>query len=300
MRLHPNIQPYVDLLTALTLALFMLLFYLFPDGKFVPRWLGWAAAFLIGVLVLDPLVIQSEARGPSATTLVLIAGMGGAAFGIVSQIYRFREVSNPAQRQQTKWVMAGFLSMFAMAILWSIFVEIFPLDPGPTRLLFNFSLLLQHIFIGFFPISVFISIFRYRLWDIDLVIRRTLQYGLLTGLLVLAFFGGVATFQWILRTLTGRADSPFVTVLTTLGIAALFNPLRRRVQAFIDRRFYRATYDAEQTLAQFASTARDEVDVDRLTGELLSVVRGAVHPEHVSLWLREASPAKREDTSPSS
>jgi hypothetical protein len=132
-----------------------------------------------------------------------------------------------------------------------------------------------------------IAILRFRLFDIDVIIRRTLQFAILTGLLALTYFGGVVIIQGILSPLTGSSNSPLVTVITTLGIAALFNPLRIRVQDFIDRRFYRKKYNAEQALAQFAATARDEVDMDKLTSALLSVVEDTMQPEKVSLWLKK-------------
>lgn len=139
------------------------------------------------------------------------------------------------------------------------------------------------------PLGIGISILRHRLYDIDVIIRRTLQYAFLTGLLALAYFGGVVVLQTLFNPLTGSTNSPLVTVITTLGIAALFNPLRHRVQDFIDRRFYRKKYNAEQALAQFAATARDEVDMEKLTAALLRVVEETVQPEKASLWLK-ASP----------
>jgi len=146
-----------------------------------------------------------------------------------------------------------------------------------TNMLFTISL----------PLTMAIAIMRYRLWDIDLVVRRTLQYGLLTGLLALTYFTGIVILQNILSPLTGSGNSPIVIVITTLGIAALFNPLRRRVQDFIDRRFYRRKYDAEKALHGFATIARDEVDVDRLSIALLGVIEETTQPEHISLWIKQ-------------
>jgi len=136
------------------------------------------------------------------------------------------------------------------------------------------------------PLSLGISILCYRLWDIDVVIRRTLQYSLLTGLQALTYFGGVAVLQANLGPLTGSANSPLVIVIATLGIAALFNPLRRRVQDLVNRRFYRRKYNAQQVLAQFAQTARDEVELAELTAVIYTIIQETLQPEGVDIWLK--------------
>ena len=129
------------------------------------------------------------------------------------------------------------------------------------------------------------AIMRYRLYEIDIIIRRTLQYGLLTGLLVGIYFLGVVLFQQIFRSFSGQSSS-FAIVLTTLAIAALFNPLRQQLQTWIDSRFYREKYDAQQALDSFISTARDDVDLDQLSVELVRVANNAMKPKHISIWLR--------------
>jgi hypothetical protein len=136
------------------------------------------------------------------------------------------------------------------------------------------------------PTAIGFAVLRYRLYDIDVVINRALVYGSLTATLVLIYFGGVATIQTLFRTLTGQEQQPqLAVVVSTLAIAALFNPLRTRIQSFIDRRFYRRKYDAAKTLDIFATRLRDEIDLEALGGDLVSVVRETMQPEHVSLWL---------------
>jgi hypothetical protein len=137
------------------------------------------------------------------------------------------------------------------------------------------------------PIAIGFAVLRYRLYDIDILINRTLVYGSITVLLALVYFGGVAGLQRLLAPVTGQ-DSQLAIVASTLAIAALFNPLRRRTQRFIDQRFYRRKYDAAKTLEQFSSKLRDETDLNALRGDILAVVRETMQPEHVSFWLAPA------------
>jgi hypothetical protein len=138
------------------------------------------------------------------------------------------------------------------------------------------------------PVATGIAILRYRLYDIDRIINRALVYGALTATLVLVYFGSVVGLQYVFRALTG-GDSTLAVVASTLLIAALFNPLRRGVQAFIDRRFYRRKYDAAKTLEAFSVRLREETELDTLSGDVMGVVRETIQPTHVSLWLRSDS-----------
>jgi hypothetical protein len=149
------------------------------------------------------------------------------------------------------------------------------------------------LFFAALPVFTGIAILKYRLYNIDRIINRTLVYGSLTAILAGIYFGGVTATQALFRTLTGQEQLPqLVVVASTLVIAALFNPLRRRIQAFIDRSFYRSKYDAAKTLEEFSMKLRDETDLEALSNDLVGVVRETMQPAHVSLWLRSETASK--------
>ena len=204
--------------------------------------------------------------------------------GVLSMILRLKR-STGDERQQMKW-LAYFL---ATAVTIQLLVFELPGNlfyPQIFRTIW-YTLILLAVFWGF-PLVIGLAIFKYRLYAIDLIIRRTLAYGLLTAILAVTFLGSVIVLQSLFATATGQ-QSPVIIVISTLLIAALFNPLRLRVQGWIDRRFFRRKYDAAQTLAAFAATARDEVDLDRLTQELVQVMQETMQPAHVSVWLKKSN-----------
>lgn len=281
------------------LMLFPLLYIalLFPTGKPpTPRW-QWLMKTGYGILfVVIFLASFTETFEPvgvlwSVANPVGFLPPGAFPFGlyavvmiifsticILSLFVRYHQASHQEQHQ-LKWLLfAGSFLMLnlLLGIWWS--------EQDANWAAFGQALLFLAILM--IPVSVAIAILRYRLYDIDLIIRKTLQYSILTGLLTLVFFGGVVIPQEIFRPIKDSSESPLVTVVTTLGIAALFNPLRLRVQGFIDRRFYRKKYDAEQALAQFAATARDEVDMNRLATALVNVVEETMQPEEIKLWIK--------------
>jgi hypothetical protein len=206
-------------------------------------------------------------------------------------IYRFKYQATAVEKQQIKWVMGGFLIWGILFLLQTTIGYFFPVDqPSAGRV--NFLLLimmpLYSASLLVLPVTIAIAILRYRLWDIDLLIRRTLVYSLLTTFLALIYFGSVVAVQSLLNGISGRTQPSQLSIaLSTLLIAALFTPLRRRVQAFIDRRFYRRKYNAVQTLAQFAAAARDEVELDVLTAELIRITTETLQPEITSIWLKQ-------------
>ena len=208
----------------------------------------------------------------TAVFLLLVATLI-SALSVVWRAVRARG----QERQQYKW-----LGLASILIVVAIFfnTELVPLLPGALD-----ALLEAAAFAGV-PLAVGIAVLRYRLWDIDVIIRKTVLYGALTITLGAVYVVLVVGLQAVFTRLTGQ-DSPAALVLSTLAIAALFTPLRRWLQGLIDRRFYRRKYNAEQVLTRFARTARDETDLDKLAAELLAVIQETMEPEHVSLWLKE-------------
>jgi len=262
-------------------------FLLFPSGRFVPRWTQWGVLVFVLYFVwyiFRPTAYLGQLSGVIALVFAaLILGLVGL------QVYRYRRVSTFRERQQTKWVVFGLavaLGGFALfLILGTLFFPSDPLSsPGagpliPTTLTDGLLLLI--------PISITFAILRSRLYDIDVIINRTLVYGSLTALLALAYFGLVIGLGSLVRLFTGQvSQSPVVIVASTLAIAALFQPLRHRLQKIVDRRFYRSKYDAAKTLEAFSATLRNEVDLNQLREHLLAVVQETMQPAHVSLWLR--------------
>lgn len=277
------------------LMLVILLLLVFPDGRLLsPRWRYFVYASFAGVVV--GVIGLNLSPGPLSSTFAALDnpyGLEGLAFplgqvsetyvvaflflafgiSLVGQVSRIRR-SHGQQRQQFKWfVFAAFLLLLSTPLTGSEFTVL-------------------HVFfiaaILFLPVAIAIAILRHNLYDIDLLIRRTLVYSLLSAILVLVYFGTVVLAQNIISSITGQAgQSPLAVVVSTLIIAALFTPLRRRLQDFIDSRFYRSKYDTNQILQAFSGAVRDEVDLEQLQERLVSVVKETMQPEKVSLWLQE-------------
>jgi hypothetical protein len=245
--------------------------------------LAWIA-FLVPASFF-PNVLLGVFRHPLAYPLV---ATGFAATTLFAQIYRYRWVSDTSQRQQTKWVLFGTVAAFAgygAFTALDLLLQSAPL----ASLLGNTAYFVLSLLI---PISFALAVLRHRLYDIDILINRTLVYGSLTAMLVSLYFGGIVVLQRVFVLLTGE-KSKLAVVASTLVIAALFNPLRRRIQFFIDKRFYRRKYDARKTLEAFTATLRDETDLVALSKDLTGVVRETIQPAHVSLWLRLDASSRR-------
>jgi hypothetical protein len=274
------------LLTTPTVALVAL----FPDGRFVPRWSRWLLLSSIA-LVATTLYLPLTYWGTFLVVMLLGA--------IYAQVYRYRHVSTLGERQRTKWVLYGFLIWWSLMMILGVpyLLELNLPSGSPLPWWTHLGSAGWWLTLTIVPLSLSIAVLRYRLYDIDVVINRTLVYGSLTLMLLLVYFGSVTSLQYAFRALSGHAELPQLTiVVSTLVIAALFNPLRRRIQAFIDRRFYRNKYDAAKTLDEFSARLRDETDLDRLNAELITVVRETMQPAHVSLWLRTDTASESRQT----
>jgi hypothetical protein len=208
------------------------------------------------------------------------------------QVYRYRRVSSQAQRQQTKWVVFGTTVGVAGTFPLQLPVDL-SLVGGDTPLTLLFLKVGFALSFMLLPLSIGVAVLRSHLFDIDVLINRTLVYGSLTATLLALYFGGIVVLQRLFVILTGERYT-LAVVASTLVIAALFNPLRRRIQTFIDRRFYRRKYDARKTLEAFSSKLRDETDLETLNKELVGVVRETMQPAHTSLWLRPDTAPKGE------
>ena len=267
---------------------------LFPNGRFVPRWSRWVA-LVYPVYTLSYLVLTLLLHFP-AWTLINNPVNGVAWFGSLflltfAQLYRYFRVSTPLEQQQSKWVAFSFFVVVVvstagylitptlLSIQHNVFLDVLILNGGSILFLL-------------FPLSFAIAILRYRLWDIDALINKALVYGLLTALLAGIYAGLVLGLQALLGGLFHQT-SAIALVISTLAIVVLSQPLRRRIQAVIDRRFYRRKYDAQKIVAAFSATLRNEVDIQQLREHLLMVVQETMQPAHVSLWLRKAGQERK-------
>jgi hypothetical protein len=282
---------------------------LFPDGRPPSRrwwWVGWLGGLSIGLIAVmasmilwserGPALVRPESPGEEGTShllfvvfeliafpMMLVAGLGA----VTSLFVRFRRARGE-ERQQIKWFACASVLTFAFVVVSQA------LNNTEGGLLEASLAVVGLILVPSIPVATGVAILKYRLYDIDLIINRTLVYGALTATLVLLYLGGIVVLQQVFVVLTGE-KSTLAVVASTLVIAALFTPLRRRIQSFIDRRFYRNKYDARKTLDAFSSKLRDETELNTLNTELVAVVRATMQPAHAGLWLKE--PQHRPDRS---
>jgi hypothetical protein len=282
IRAYPSLGWMAQLGFSLQNALLFLFVGLFPSGRFAPRWMKW---YWIAMMVLalggDDILFRILPGIRLPADWIWVPGwLSFLILGPYSQIYRYRKVSTPTERLQTRWVVFGFVAMAGFIITGFLLGQMHILP----------SIVVSDFFFGLgafaLPLSIGVSVLRYRLWDIDVIIRKTLVYGGLTLTLALVYFGSIILLQSLV-TAVGGQQTAVATVISTLVIAALFTPLRKRIQNDIDRRFFRKKYDAEKTLDAFSANLRQELDLEELSERLLGVVEETMQPESVSLWMRK-------------
>jgi hypothetical protein len=260
-------------------------FVYFPTLRSAPRWFLFILA-LGGLKELtDVLPAPDWLNG-----VAYLAFYGGV---IVAQVYRYRRISTPSERQQTKWVVAG-ISVATGGVIGLLLLStvsfVIPSFDASYFLLESWTIVLPLASVAI-PITVGVAILRYQLLDIDVLINRALVYGSLTGILAVLYLGLVIGAQAVFSNVTGQhEENPLIIVSSTLVIAGLFQPLRGRIQKFIDRRFYRAKYDARKAVESFSATLRQEVSLTELQAHLLAVVDQTMQPRQLSLWLRQPDP----------
>jgi hypothetical protein len=287
---YPALQPAAFVLISLGGTILLpLFFFIFPNGRFAPRWTKWGWLLIStlffclgGAAELIPSFTETYESFSGYLWLTMLLG------SITIQFYRYRTLSTAAERQQTKWVIFAFLVIvvvFVTTLLANPFFLDFRVQQAENAVRNVIGNVITTSAFLMIPLAIGISILRHRLYDIDLIIRRTVQYSLVSAMLAAVYFGSITVIQASVTAVTG-AQSPIAIVLSTLLVAALFNPLRRRIQTAVDRRFYRQKYDAQQILTQFAQTARDEVEIEALKAELAQVVQKTMQPDQVSVWVK--------------
>ena len=281
-------------------GLLPVLLILFPTGR--PPTRRWRIPIVLAAVIIAISVLSSTDDGgtsvlsllvgtgaaPLADLLQTVTGVGliGLFLAAVASLFRRRRSASAEERQQLKWVgyAGAILAMAFIGTSVAFFTPLHELDHEATVPVTMFGGVPFVTGLIAVPIAVGVAVLRYRLYEIDALISRTLVYGSLTAVLVLAYVAGVVAFQFLLSPFT--SGSPVAVAVSTLGVVALFQPLRRGIQSAVDRRFYRAKYDAERTLDAFAARLRDQVDLDALERELLDAVGRTVQPVTAGLWLR--------------
>ncbi|HEX6480175.1 MAG TPA: hypothetical protein VF043_15145 [Ktedonobacteraceae bacterium] len=273
-----------SLFDTINLTILVLSFFLFPTGRFVPRWTRWIMCIQIGLGAF--LVFFPRFASDLVNNIAILVFFGVLLSLIIAQVYRYRRVSTPAQRQQTKWIVHSLAVTIILTVgILTVPQVTLPTLAQPGTLLASVSDIVANALLTLIPISFGVAILRYRLYDIDLLINRTLVYGSLTALLALLYVGLIVVLQSLFQEVFHQNNAVAI-VTSTLVIATLFQPLRHRIQAIIDRRFYRRKYNAAKTLEVFSATLRNEVELRQLREHLLNVVQETMQPTHVSLWLR--------------
>jgi hypothetical protein len=291
LKAYPGLAGPTSSLLPLGFICLAVFLYVFPDGHFVPRWTRFLLLAWVPFFFISSNLIPDGGFVPLLFAFLLIS--------LGAQIHRYRRVSTPLQRQQTKWAVFGVIISIVGFVGIIIINNLLKVSEQPGTFGYLWGDTAVILVQACLPISIGIAILRSRLFDIDVIINQTLVYGSLTVLLGGLYAGLIIGLESLAPLIGGKnGQAPIALVISTLAIAALFQPVRRRLQALIDRRFYRRKYNAEKILAAFSATLRQEVDLHQLCEEMLHVVRETMQPEQVSLWIQlpKVEPSKDELT----
>lgn len=287
----PVLLVFAKLIEYLSVIFLPLFFGLFPNGRMVPR-VYWLVVVFFGAVYYGGEILHADpVSNPIWSVLSYAAWLSVLVGGTAAQIYRYVRVSTSEEKRQTRWVLFGLAVMAFSIVALVLFAQIGG-DPDigtnrdtnlPRRFAF---LVVLNIPFEIVYLAIGMAILRSRLFDIDVIIRRTATYAIVVALLLFVYFGSVILLQQLFASVTGQR-SEIITIVSTLAIAALFVPLRNRIQNALDKRFNRQRYNAQQVLQEFAVTVRDETNLEKLSAELVNVVNETMQPKSVSLWLKQ-------------
>ncbi len=285
----PWVFELMEYLSVYSFLAFTSLMFLFPNGRFVPKWTAW----LIPAMILLAVPISNSGRDSMTAGLLGFAGyMLPFLLGIISQGYRYLHIATLQEKLQMKWAMMSFIIYLVLGLSIPLMnFNIVNHSRPPTGMeilqwMGFFSLLTIGLYL--FILALANAVFRYHLYNIDIIIRRTLVYSIVTAALAVVFFGSIVLFQALFMALTGE-QSQLAIAISTLAIAALFTPIRRRAQEIIDRRFYRQKYDTARLLASFNQSLRNNLNLEDLNRDLNHILQETIHPAHQYIWLRPVS-----------
>lgn len=288
---HPGWLTLLGLLQVMAIWVGLLFGFTFPSGTFFPGWtrpLMLVATVTVALLALHPTARLFSPTGPREAYWLSFVTLALFATALWAQVSRYRHYSTVQERDQTKWVVFGFSILVLEMLSFGLALVIVPgfREPGQLEVFYTIANgIASAVAAVVLAVSFAVAILRYRLFNIDVIINRTIVYSTLSLSLAAVYATGVLLSEFLLRPVT--PDSNLAVAISTLAVAALFQPIRRRIQDNVDRRFFRRKYDAERTIAAFRTVARNEVDLDRLSTELMQVVHETLQPSQASLWLRK-------------
>lgn len=281
---YPPLSLLAHLLVVVNSILLIVFFYIFPTGTFNPRWTVLLAGFWILTVLANstfPIFLLSSPGEPTDLTVFYLIALVTSSMIVLS--FRYRRVFNPNQKIQTKWVVLGIGLTWGGEVLFEIFHRFLPIfEQNAVMFLFwNITALVWTLIL---PVSILIAVLSSAFLDIDVLLRRTLSYSALTITLIGIYFALVMLLQTLFELATGQRSS-LISIISTLVIAALFTPLRKRIQSDMDRVFFRKTYDAGQAVDRFSTLVREDVDLEEVSMQLVVILRETLQPEFLSFWL---------------